>query len=132
MSSFDVIIGVKDGKVKDVVLLPLDDYNLEYATRHAFMKIYGIQNVFIGSFEVGNVPQNILKAIVENPVFKKNKWIPFSKYSSPANGARVLVKMKNGYINIANYFYSGIYSGWKLDNGQDIDTVIEWRGLEEE
>ncbi len=128
MSSVDVLMATKDGKIKDVILLSLDDYSLEYAARHALIKIYGVENVFVGIFEIGSIPYNVVRTIAENPAFKKETWIPYTTYSAPASGARVLVKLKNGYINIANYFYSKL-GYWKLDSGQEIDTVDEWREL---
>ena len=130
MTTLDVLVATKEGRVKDVILIPLNDNNLEYAARHALYKIYGIENVFVGMFEIGSISQDVVRAIVENPVFIK-KWIPFTKLSAPGDGKRVLVKMTNKYINIASYFYRSDGGIWKLDNGQEINTVDEWKGLEE-
>ena len=71
---------------------------------------------------------------------KKGNWIPCKpSWAAPACNSRQIVKLNNGWVCCATYFYNKDHAEkdpcwqWKNDSGEwiDPDAVIYWKGLEE-
>ena len=71
---------------------------------------------------------------------KKGNWIPYKpSWAAPACNSRQIVKLNNGWVCCATYFYNKDHAEkdpcwqWKNDSGEWIDpgAVIYWKGLEE-
>ena len=135
MTSVRVLIANEENKVKECIVIPADENNLEWGLRQCLNSIYGGGNVVSCSREIGAVPDNIARYAAENyPRRNKGAWMPFKpSWAAPAVNNRYLVKMRNGYIVIATYFLRVGGGYWKNDSGQELaDGVVEfWRGLDE-
>lgn len=137
MTTVKVLIASENEKVKECIVIPNDDNNLEWGLRQALISIYGNANVCSSSREIGRIPDNISRYIIENyprAVPKRNKWIPYTtNMSAPANGKRVLAKLENNWVCIVTYVLIPGGHKWLSDNqGQEVENVIAWCGLEEE
>ena len=71
---------------------------------------------------------------------KKGNWIPYKpSWAAPACNSRQIVKLNNGWVCCATYYYNKNHLEkdpcwqWKNDSGEwiDPDAVIYWKGLEE-
>ena len=138
MTTVKVLIATENEKVKECIVIPNNDNDLEWGLRNALMKIYGGANVYSSSREIGHIPDNISRFALENyprPIVKRNDWIPYtSNMSAPANGKRVLAKLANEWVCIVTYVLipGGHGHKWLSDNqGQEIINVVAWKGLEE-
>ena len=71
---------------------------------------------------------------------KKGNWIPYKpSWAAPACNSRQIVKLNNGWVCCATYYYNKNHLEkdacwqWKNDSGEwiDQDAVVYWKGLEE-
>ena len=132
MTSVYVLVANENEKVKECIVLPNDEQNVEFGVRHALFEIYGAANVCASSREIGHIPDNIARYLAEKSIsIRKSGWKYFSGVSAPLPGLRVLVQFHNGYIAIATYYSDGISSTWKNDSGQITDRPMYWKRLEE-
>jgi len=133
MTTVHVLTAIENSKVKECIVIPHDEVNVEFGVRNALYEIYGAANVCASSREVGYIPSNVSRFLAEKSigVHKEDKWIPNSEVSRPASGKRVLVKLSNDWVCCATYFFVNTGSLWKADNGQELIGVVSWKGLEE-
>jgi hypothetical protein len=136
MTSVYVLTAIEYGKVRECIVIPDDEKDVEFGIRSALYEIYGAVNVCSASREVGHIPDNIArhmaKKSITRTITKRNEWTPNSEVSRPASGKRVLVKLPNDWVTCATYYYNDLMSHyWRDDNGKVLMSVISWRGLEE-
>lgn len=132
MTSIHVLTAIENGKVKECIVIPHDDVNVEFGVRSALYEIYGAANVCSCSREIGHIPVNIARFLAEKSICvrKEDKWISYNK-TSPSIGSRLLVKLSNGWVCIATYM-NGDAPGariWKADNGEQLISVVYWKEL---
>lgn len=132
MTSIHVLTAIENGKVKECIVIPHDDVNVEFGVKSALYEIYGAANVCSCSREIGHIPANIARFLAEKSICvrKEDKWISYSK-TSPSIGSRLLVKLSNGWVCIATYM-NGDAPGariWKADNGEQLISVVYWKEL---
>jgi hypothetical protein len=134
MTSVTVLTAIENGKVKECIVIPHDEINVEFGIRSALYEIYGAANVCAAPREVGYIPSNIARFLAEKSICvrKEDKWIPYEGAFRPTTGSRVLVKFANGNINIANFIYDAqaIRYRWVDDNGNECGTVKFYKVLE--
>ena len=135
MTSVYVLIANENEKVKECIVIPSDDQNVEFGVRNALYELYGAANVCSGSREIGHIPDNIARFLAEKSIGVSRKgWMPFkTAWAAPAVNKRYLVKLRNGWICCATYYLRVGGGYWKNDSGQELeDGVVEfWKGLEE-
>ena len=133
MTSVTVLTAIENGKVKECIVIPHDEVNVEFGVRSALYEIYGAANVCYSPREVGWIPQNISRFLAEKSIAvrKEDKWIYYSK-TSPSVGSRLLVKLANGWVCIATYMNGdGVGTRiWKADNGEQLISVVSYKVLE--
>ena len=139
MTEVYVLIANENERVKECIVLPKEDgvQFVEFGVRKALQNIYGTANVTSSSRIIGEVPSNIGRYLAENSIKKGPTWISCKdSWNAPAINERYLVKLSNGWITIASYFYKkepgSVHPGWKNDSGVWIDneSVLEWKRLE--
>jgi len=132
MTSVYVLIANENEKVKECIVIPSDEQNIEFGVRHALFEIYGDANVCASKREIGHIPDNVAHYLAKKSFkARRNLWIPCSDASRPVNGKRVLVKLSNDWVCCATYFFVNTGSVWKADNGQELIGIVSWKGLEE-
>ena len=137
MTSINVLIALEGGKVKECIVIPPDENNVEFGLRNALFEIYGAANVCSASREIGHIPSNIARFMAERSVVvHKKAWIPFPAGEPlPYISKRYIVKLANGWVTCASYFYSKVDGSvdtiWESDTGQELITVCYWRELDE-
>jgi hypothetical protein len=134
MTSIHVLTAIEDGKVKECIVIPHDEVNVEFGIRSALYEIYGAANVCSGSREIGHIPANIARFLAKKSICvrKEDKWIPYEGAFRPTTGSRMLVKYANGMVNIANFTYNheSISYQWLDDNGNKVGCVKFYKVLE--
>lgn len=135
MTQVYVLTANENGKVKECIVIPPDEQNVEFGIRNALYEIYGAANVCSSSREVGHIPDNIARFLAEKSIgVRRTNWKPFkTSWASPAVNNRYLVKLQNDWVCIATYYLRVGGGYWKDDRGQELtDGVVEfWKGLEE-
>lgn len=129
MTTVNVLVANENGKVKECIVIPHGENNLEWGLRQALIKIYSGHNVSSCSCEIGHIPDNISRYVAENycKVFAKDdQWVPYTGDSPeyPDFNERVLVKLANGWITFATYVHHFL---WKDDNGNELISVVSWK-----
>lgn len=131
MTSVYVLTATENEKVKECIVLPDDEVNVEFGIRNALYEIYGAGNVMRGKFEIGYIPSNIARYLSEKSIKKQEYgWIKF--YESDIRlmiGKRYIVELGNVWKCCATYghYGGGIY--WKDDNGGLLVSVEYWKEL---
>lgn len=139
MTEVYVLIAHENEKVEECIVLPKEDgvQFVEFGVRTALRGIYG--NVTVTSRTIGDIPSNIGRYLASNSIKKGPIWVSFKDTSNtPILNERYLVRLSNGWITIASYFYKKEHkqgepcNGWKNDSGVWIDneSVLEWKRLE--
>lgn len=133
MTKVNVLIANENEKVKECVVIPYGENNLEFGLRHALFDIYGVANVCSCSCEIGHIPSNIAQFLAEKSICVNSKrWSPYSVLSSKIKtGERYLVKLANDWVCCATYCANNGHPIWKGDNGQEIISVVSYKELEE-
>ena len=135
MTSVYVLIANENEKVKECIVIPSDEKNVEFGIRNALFEIYGAANVCSSIREIGHIPDNIARFLAEKSIgIRRTNWMPFkTSWAAPAVNKRYLVKLQNDWICIATYYLRVGGGYWKDDRGQELaDGVVEfWKGLDE-
>lgn len=139
MASINVLIAIESGKVKECIVIPPDENNVEFGLRNVMYEIYGAQNVCSSSREIGYIPSNIARFLAEKSIGVRRKdWIPFPAGDPgdllPYINTRYLVKLANGWVTCASYFYNNVNNRvdtiWKDDKGEELISVCYWKHLD--
>lgn len=136
MTSINVLIALEGGKVKECIVIPPDENNVEFGLRNALYEIYGASKVCSASREIGYIPSNIARFLAEKSIGVRRKdWMPFPDgYPLPYINSRYLVKLANGWVTCASYFCNNVNNRivtiWKDDKGEDLTSVCYWRHLD--
>lgn len=131
MSDVKVLIAIEDDKVRECIVIPRIDTNLEWGLRQTLIAMYGGRNVCSISRTIGDIPSSVARYTLERVPTPKKAWIPNSNFSRPANGKRVLVKLANDWICHATYYFVCEKQIWKDDAGQELVSVAYWKEIEE-
>ncbi len=131
MSDVKVLIATEDNKVRECIVIPRINTNLEWGLRQTLIAIYGGENVASVSSTIGDIPSSIARYAFERVPTPKKPWIPNSELSRPEDGKRVLVKLSNHWICHATYYFSCERCIWKNDAGQELISVAYWKEIED-
>lgn len=129
MTIVNVLVANGNEKVKECIVIPHGENDLEWGLRQALIKIYGGANVFSCSRKIGHIPDNISGYIAENYCkvsVKDDQWVSYTGDSPeyPNFNERVLVKLANEWITTATYVHHFL---WKDDNGNELISVLFWK-----